>query len=66
VRSDLLADIEHGRFVAFAFADDDGALHGNGVHGGAHGFGGNFVSTLAVAKAHGFGGSDCRVLDNSK
>ena len=27
--ADFFADVEHGRFVALAFADDDGAAHGN-------------------------------------
>src|SRR5882672_3002274 len=25
--TDFFADVEHGRFIAFAFADDDGAVH---------------------------------------
>jgi hypothetical protein len=48
-RADLLADVEHGRFVALAFADDDGAAHGDRVHGAAHGFGGDVVGALAIA-----------------
>src|SRR5262249_39706358 len=41
--SNLLADVEHGSFVALALADDDGAAHGDGVHRLAHGFGGDLV-----------------------
>ncbi len=47
--ADLLADIEHWRFVAFAFADHDGAVHVKIVEGQPHGFdrggvGGFFVT----------------------
>src|SRR5262249_16905855 len=41
--ADFLADVEHGGFVALAFADDDVAAHGHRVHGLTHGFGGNLV-----------------------
>ena len=33
----LLADVEHGRLVPLALADDDGAVHADGLHGLAHG-----------------------------
>ncbi len=32
--------------------------HGDGVHGVAHGLGGNLVGELALALSHGAGGSD--------
>ena len=60
--SDLLTDVEHGGFVALAFTDDDGAVHGDGVHGFAHGLGGDLVGVLAVALAHHLGAGDGRVL----
>src|SRR5208283_4991844 len=56
--ADFFADVEHGRFVAFAFADGDGAVHFHLVHGFAHGFDGDFVGFVAIAKSHGAGGSD--------
>ena len=31
-RAHLLADVQHGSFVALAFANHDGAAHGNAVH----------------------------------
>ena len=60
--ADLLADVEHGRLVALAFADDDGAAHGNCLHGFAHGLGRDLVGEFAVALSHGVGGSDGGVL----
>ena len=51
--SDFFADVQHGRFVALAFADDDGAVHLHRVHGLAHGFHGDFVGFVAVTKTHG-------------
>ena len=56
--ADFFADVEHGRFIAFAFANHDGAAHGNRVHGFAHGFGGHLVGQLAFALAHGVGRGD--------
>src|SRR6202007_3416275 len=34
--ADSFADVKHRSFVAFAFADDDGAVHLHRVHGFAH------------------------------
>src|SRR6266404_5698754 len=39
-QANLFADVKHGSFVAFAFADDDGAVHLHGVHRFAHGLDG--------------------------
>ena len=41
--SNLFADIKHGRFVSLALTNDDGAAHGDRVHGVTHGFGGHFI-----------------------
>ena len=60
--SDLLADIEHRRLVALALADDDGSVHGNRVHGFAHGLGRHLVAQLSVALPHGARRFDGRVL----
>ena len=49
--ADLLADIEHRRFVALAFADDDGAVDGKIVERVAHGFDGGVVGGAFVAAA---------------
>src|SRR5258708_18345059 len=46
-QANLFADVKHGSFVAFAFADDDGAVHLHGVHRFAHGLDGDFVSLVA-------------------
>jgi hypothetical protein len=59
-------DIEHGRFVAFALADDDGAVHLHRVHGLAHGFHRNLVGLVAVAKSHGARGGDSSVLHHAQ
>src|SRR5262249_10828188 len=61
----LLSDVEHGSFIALAFADDDGAAHGHLVHGAAHGLGGNLVGLVTIAQAHGVGGSDGCVFHNA-
>ncbi len=52
-RADLLADEEHRRLVALAFADDDGAVDGDGIQAAAHGFHGGMVGGLGVSHAHG-------------
>src|SRR2546422_8608440 len=41
--ADFFADVEHGRLVSLALADDDGAAHGNGLHGLPHGLGRDLV-----------------------
>ena len=66
LRADFFADVEHGSFVALAFADHDGAAHGNGVHGLAHGLGGNLVGEFALALAHGAGGGDGRSFHHAQ
>ena len=66
VGADFLADVEHGSFVALAFADDDGAAHGDGVHGLPHRLGGHLIGELAFALAHGVGGGDGRHFDHAQ
>jgi hypothetical protein len=61
--ADSFTDVEHGRFVAFAFADDDGAVHFDLVHGLAHSFDGDLVGFVAITEAHGAGGSDGSIFD---
>jgi hypothetical protein len=56
--ADFLSDIQHGSFVALAFADDDGAVHLYGVHGFAHGFDRYFIGFVAIAETHGARGGD--------
>ena len=56
--ADLLADVQHGRLVALAFADHDGAVDVDGLHLLAHGVHRHLVGVLAVALAHGAGGRD--------
>ncbi len=64
--ADFLADVEHGRFVALAFANDDIAAHGDGVHRLPHGLGCDLVCQLAIAGAHGARGRDSRLLDHAQ
>jgi hypothetical protein len=47
--ADLLADIEHRRLVALAFADHDGAVHSSCVQRSAHRFDGGMVGRLLIA-----------------
>ena len=60
--ADFFADIEHGRFIALAFANHDRAPHGDGVHGLAHGFGRDLIGKFALPLAHGVRGGDGRSL----
>jgi hypothetical protein len=61
--ANFFADVEHGCFVAFAFADDDGAIHFELIHCFAHGFDGDFVGFVAIAETHGAGGGDGGIFD---
>ena len=63
--ADLFSDVEHGGVVAFAFADDDGAVHRT-VSICAHGFDGGVVGLVAVTQAHGAGGSDRGVFNDAQ
>ncbi len=47
--TDLLADVEHRRLVALAFADHDGAVDGDGVHLLAHGLDGHLIGQVPFA-----------------
>ena len=64
--ADLFADVEHGRFVALAFPDDDGAVHLHLIHGLAHGFDGHFIGFGAITTAHGAGGGDSGIFNNTQ
>src|SRR6201987_130149 len=66
VEADFFADVKHGSFVALAFTDDDGAIHLDLVHGGAHGFDGHFIGLVAVAKTHGASRGDGGILDHAQ
>ena len=60
--ADLLADEEHGRLVALALADHDGAVDGEAVERPAHGVDGGLVGGLLVAASHQLGGRQRRRL----
>ena len=64
--ADLFADEQHRRLVAFAFADDDGAVHGHLVHHLAHGLDGHVVGPVTIALSHGAGAGDGRLLDHAQ
>ena len=64
--ADFFADVKHGSFVAFAFTDDDDAVHLQGVHGFAHGFDGDFVGFVTITETHGAGGGDGGVFDDAQ
>ena len=49
---DPLAVEQHGRFVLLALADDDDAVHRDGVEHDAHGVDGGPVGAVLVASAH--------------
>ena len=48
-RTDLLTVEQHRGFVLLALADDDDALHGDGVENQAHGVDGRAVGTVLVS-----------------
>ena len=62
----FLSNVKHGSFVAFAFANHNGAAHRDRVHGLAHRLGRDFITELALALPHRSGGSDCRHLDHAQ
>ena len=64
--ADLLADIKHGGVIALALADDDGAVHGDSVHGLAHGLGGHLITKWTISLAHGARRFDCRILHHAQ
>ena len=45
-RRQLLADVEHRRLVALAFADDDAPAHVHVAEGATHGLGGGAVGAV--------------------
>ena len=61
---DLLADVEHRRFVALALADDDGAVDRHRVHHAAHRLDGDLVGLVAIALPHRVGAGDGRLFDD--
>jgi hypothetical protein len=66
VRSHLLADEEHGRLVALALADDDGAFDRGGVQAAAHFLDRGAVRDFGVTHAHGARGRDGGVLHHAQ
>ena len=64
--SHFFADVEHRRFVTFAFADDDRAVDRYRVHDLAHGFHGDLIRLVAVALPHRVSAGDGRLLDDAK
>ena len=64
--ADLLADVEHRRLVALAFADDDGAVDRHGVHHLAHRLDGDLVGLVAIALAHRVRARDGGLLDDAQ
>ena len=64
--ADLLADVEHRRFVALTFADDDRAVDRDRVERLAHRLDRDLVRLVPVALAHGVGAGDRRLLDDAE
>ena len=62
----LLADIQHRRLVALAFADDDGAVDRDGIERAPHGADSRFVGLVAIALAHGVASADRRLFDDAE
>ncbi len=64
--ANLLADVQHRRFIALAFTDDDGAVNRDGVHFTAHRLDGHLVRSVAVALAHGVGAGHGGLFGDAK
>ena len=64
--ADSLANEKHGRFITFAFTDDDGAVHRNVIHHLTHSFGGSLVGLMTITGTHGACGGDGRLLDHAQ
>ena len=64
--ADLLADVEHRRLVALAFADDDRAVDGHRVHLAAHRLDGDRVGLVPIALSHRVGAGDGGLLDDAQ
>ena len=65
-QADLLADVEHRRLVALAFADDDRPVDRHGVHHLAHRLDGDLVGLVPVALPHRVRARDGRLLDDAE
>jgi hypothetical protein len=65
-RADLLADVEHRRFVHLAFADDDGATDVAQGQFAAHGVDSGLVGGLLVAAATEARGGDGGCLGDAR
>src|SRR5687767_558706 len=58
----FLADVEHRRFVAFAFANHDAPAHRHRLHHFTHRLDGDLIRVFSVALAHRARRGDCRRL----
>src|SRR6266566_3406055 len=62
----FFADIQHGRLIALALADDDGPVDLHRIHRLAHGFDRHFIRFVAVAKSHRACRRDRGILDHAQ
>ena len=65
-RADLLADVEHRRLVALAFADDDRAVDRHRVHHLAHCLDGDLIGLVPIALAHRVRARDRGLFDDAQ
>src|ERR1700752_1625277 len=56
----FFANVEHRRFVTFAFANHHAPAHGHSVHYFPHCFDSYVIRKLSITLTHGSGGSYCR------
>jgi hypothetical protein len=64
--ADPFADVQHRRFVALTFADDDRPVDRNGVHHLSHRLDSHLIGMMAVALSHRVRTGNCRLLDDAK
>ena len=62
----VLADVEHRRLVALAFADDDRAVDRHRVHHPAHRLHGDLIGLVPIALPHRVRARDRGLLDDSQ
>ena len=65
-QADFFANVEHGRFIALALTDHNGAVDGHRVHLAAHRLDRNLVGAMAIALSHGVGAGDGGLFGDAK
>src|SRR5436309_3234623 len=62
----FFTDVQHWRFVTFAFSNNYAPAHRYGIHDLTHGLDSNLIGVFAIALAHCARGSNRRCLSHSQ